>query len=70
MGIEENKVVVRRFGDALTTGRLTDHDLIDELLLAATLFAHDAAAFRVHGSAGLDEHGGPLAASVSTISPG
>jgi hypothetical protein len=39
-------------------------------LLAATLFAHEAAAFGVHGSAGLDEHGGPRAASVSTISPG
>jgi ketosteroid isomerase-like protein len=32
MGIEENKAVVRRFGDELTTGRNTDPDLIDELL--------------------------------------
>jgi hypothetical protein len=32
MGTEENKAVVRRFGDALTTGRITDHDLLDELL--------------------------------------
>ena len=40
------------------------------LVLAATLFAHEPAAFRVHESAGLDEHGGPLAASVSMISPG
>ena len=39
-------------------------------VLAATLFAHEPAAFGVHGSAGLHEHGGPLAASVSTISRG
>jgi len=38
--------------------------------LAATLFAHELAAFRVHESAGFDEHGGPLAASLSMISPG
>jgi hypothetical protein len=40
------------------------------LLLAATLFAHEPAAFGEHGSAGLYDHGGPLAASMSTISPG
>jgi hypothetical protein len=39
-------------------------------LLAATLFAHEPAAFREHGSAGLYDHGGPLGASMSTISPG
>ena len=39
-------------------------------LLAATLFAHEPEAFREHGSAGLYDHGGPLAASMSTISPG
>ncbi|MFZ2057548.1 MAG: type I restriction-modification system subunit M N-terminal domain-containing protein [Acidimicrobiales bacterium] len=39
-------------------------------VLAATLSAHEPAAFREHGSAGLDDHGGPLAASMSTISPG
>ena len=32
MGTEENKAVVRRFGDELTTGHVTDPDLIDELL--------------------------------------
>jgi ketosteroid isomerase-like protein len=32
MGTEENKAVVRRFGDSLTTGHITDHDLLDELL--------------------------------------
>ena len=42
----------------------------DVLLLAATLFAHEPEAFREHGSAGLYDHGGPLAASMSTISPG
>jgi len=40
------------------------------LVLAATLFAHEPEAFREHGSAGLYDHGGPLAASMSTISPG
>ncbi len=40
------------------------------VLLAATLFAHEPEAFREHGSAGLYDHGGPLAASMSTISPG
>jgi len=30
------------------------------LLLAATLFAHEPAAFREHSSAGLYDHGGPL----------
>jgi hypothetical protein len=39
-------------------------------LLAATLFAHEPATFGEHGSAGLYDHGGPLAASMSTISPG
>ena len=39
-------------------------------VLAATLFAHEPEAFREHGSAGLYDHGGPLAASMSTISPG
>ena len=39
-------------------------------VLAATLFAHEPAAFGEHGSAGLYDHGGPLAASMSTISPG
>jgi hypothetical protein len=39
-------------------------------LLAATLFAHEPAAFGEHDSAGLYDHGGPLAASMSTISPG
>ena len=39
-------------------------------VLAATLFAHELAAFRVHESAGFDEHGGPLAVSLSMISPG
>jgi hypothetical protein len=39
-------------------------------VLAATLSAHDPAAIREHGSAGLDEHGGPLAESVSIVSPG
>jgi hypothetical protein len=38
--------------------------------LTATLFAHEPAALGVHGSAALDAHGGPRAASVSTISPG
>ena len=32
MGTQENKAVVRRFGDMLTTGRITDPDLIDELV--------------------------------------
>jgi hypothetical protein len=41
-----------------------------ESLLAATLFAHEPAAFGEHDSAGLYDHGGPLAASMSTISPG
>jgi hypothetical protein len=41
-----------------------------ERLLAATLFAHEPATFGEHGSAGLYDHGGPLAASMSTISPG
>jgi len=39
-------------------------------MLAATLFAHEPATFGEHGSAGLYDHGGPLAASMSTISPG
>jgi hypothetical protein len=39
-------------------------------MLAATLFAHEPAAFGEHDSAGLYDHGGPLAASMSTISPG
>jgi hypothetical protein len=41
-----------------------------KVLLAATLFAHEPATFGEHGSAGLYDHGGPLAASMSTISPG
>ena len=41
-----------------------------EMLLAATLFAHEPAALRVHESADLDEHGGPLGALVITVSPG
>jgi len=32
MGTEENKAVVRRFGDELTTGRNIDPGLVDELL--------------------------------------
>jgi hypothetical protein len=32
MGTQENKAVVRRFGDMLTTGRINDPDLIDELV--------------------------------------
>ena len=32
MGTQENKAVVRRFGDMLTTGRITDPELVDELL--------------------------------------
>jgi hypothetical protein len=43
---------------------------VEEVLLAATLFAHESAAFGEHDSAGLYDHGGPLAASMSTISPG
>jgi transposase InsO family protein len=44
--------------------------LAEYVVLAATLFAHEPAAFGEHGSAGLYDHGGPLAASMSTISPG
>jgi hypothetical protein len=32
MGTEENKAVVRRFGDEVTTGRNIDPNLVDELL--------------------------------------
>jgi ABC-type multidrug transport system fused ATPase/permease subunit len=57
--------------EALCRAVLQDqYDVATGTVLAATLFAHEPEAFREHGSAGLYDHGGPLAASMSTISPG
>ena len=39
-------------------------------MLAATLFAHEPAPFREHGSAGLYERSSSLAASMSKINAG
>jgi hypothetical protein len=59
-----------RAGPVASRVTLAGHRLIRGGVLAATLFAHEPEAFREHGSAGLYDHGGPLAASMSTISPG